>query len=121
VGHTLSNPPAAAALELLADEPYAADIRLALARHPNLGPEQRGRMAAASLEAALGSGDAIYRAIALAQPGASPRALELAADSPHWIERLALALNPAAGAAALARLADDGNRLVRAAARSRRL
>lgn len=110
----------ATALEVLADEPYAADIRLALARHPNLGSAQRQRMIELSLEAALGSGAPIYRAIALGQPGASPQALALAEHSPHWLERLALALNPAATMAALAHLAQDGNSLVRAAARSQR-
>jgi hypothetical protein len=105
------------ALELLADEPYAADIRLAVVAHTNVSAAQREKLERASLEAALGSGDPIYRAVALSQPGAPPRALELALDSPHWIERLALALNPAATDAALIRLGADGNRLVGAAAR----
>lgn len=108
-----------AALEALADELYAADIRLHLAAHPNLGPEQRRKMVEASLDAALGAGDPLYRAIALSHPEAHPRALALADRSPHWLERLALAGNPAAPGEAIARLTADGNRLVRAAARAR--
>lgn len=103
-------------LTLLADEPYAAEIRVILAGHPNLGPEQRATMIASSLGAAIASGSPIYRAIALAHPDVSPDAVELALRSPHWVERLALALSPAAGAAELGRLAEDGHRLVRAAA-----
>lgn len=117
VARNPSAPPAA--LELLADELYAADIRLHLAAHANLGPAQRQKMVEASLDAALGAGDPLYRAIALSHPAAHPRALALADRSPHWLERLALALNPAAPPAALARLAGDGNRLVRAAAAER--
>jgi hypothetical protein len=106
-------------LVLLADELYAADIRIILASHPNLGPEQREVMVASSLEAAIGSGNSIYRAVALAHPAASPESIAAALRSPHWIERLAVALSPATDAAALARLVGDGNRLVRAAARDR--
>jgi hypothetical protein len=117
VARNPSAPPAA--LELLADELYAADIRLHLAAHANLGPAQRQKMVEASLDAALGAGDPLYRAIALSHPAAHPRALALAERSPHWLERLALALNPAVSSEALARLAADGNRLVRAAASER--
>jgi hypothetical protein len=104
-------------LSLLADELYAADIRVILIGHPNLGPEQRAAMVSSSLEAAVGSGSPIYRAIALSHPDVSPEAAERALRSPHWVERLAMALSPTTGAEALARLASDGNRLVRAAAK----
>lgn len=117
VARNPSAPPEA--LELLADELYAADIRLHLAAHANLGPAQRRKMVEASLDAALGAGDPIYRAVALSHPEAHPRALALADRSPHWLERLGLACNPAASPEALGRLAEDGNRLVRAAARAR--
>lgn len=104
-------------LNLLADEPYAADIRVILAGHPNLGPEQRAVMVTSSLEAAIGSGHPIYRAIALSHPGIQPEVYDLVLRSPHWIERLALALSPGVSREALERLIQDGNRLVRAAAR----
>jgi hypothetical protein len=38
--------------------------------------------------------------------------------APEWLERYAIARNPAAPRAALETLANDGNRLVRAAARA---
>lgn len=103
-------------LDLLADELYGTEIRLILATHPNLNAEQRARMVAQALNAALGSGDPIYRTIALAQPAIDPEALELAPGSPHWIERLAAARNSALSEAGRAILRNDGNRLVRAAA-----
>lgn len=108
-----------AALELLADELYAADIRLYLAMHANLGPAQREKMKVTSLDAALGAGDDLYRAIALCHPQAHPRALALADRSPHWLERLALARNPSTPPETLARLREDGNTIVRAAAAER--
>lgn len=107
------------ALELLADEPYASDIRLILASHPRLGADQRARMEQASIEAAISSGDPIYRAIGLSHPLAPADALAATARSPQWIERLALVFNPAAPAETLTHLAEDGHRLVRAAARQR--
>jgi hypothetical protein len=106
-------------LILLADELYATDIRIILASHPNLGPEQRAIMVTSSLEAALGSGSPIYRAIALSHPAVDPAIIALALRSPHWIERLAVALSPAADSITLAHLTEDGNRLVRAAAQER--
>ena len=105
------------ALALLADEYYALDIPLLLAAHGNLPPEQRERLAATALERAREGADPLHRAVALARADA-PAALLLArARSPHWVERLAVALNPAAPAEARAALVHDGNRLVRAAAR----
>ncbi|NTV63175.1 MAG: hypothetical protein HGA65_06525, partial [Oscillochloris sp.] len=97
-------------LLLLANEEYAADIRIILAGHPNLGTEQRALMAASSLAAAAGSDHPLYRAIVLAQPSVSTELTALALRSPHWVERLSLALNPAANPAALSQLAQDGNR-----------
>lgn len=107
-----------AALTLLADEPYAADIRLTLAAHPNLSPELRARLLAHSLAQAIATPDPCYRAVALAHPDTSPELLAAHADSPHWIERVAVALNPGTPPDARRLLAEDGNRLVRAAARS---
>jgi hypothetical protein len=117
VARNLATPPDV--LILLADELYAADIRIILASHPNLGPEQRAIMVTSSLEAALGSGSPIYRAIALSYAAVDPAIIALALRSPHWIERLAVALSPAADATTLAHLTEDGNRLVRAAAQER--
>ncbi|MEI7770331.1 MAG: hypothetical protein WCI67_10105 [Chloroflexales bacterium] len=57
--------------------------------------------------------------VALATQGLVSAWLEAALRSPHWNERLAVALSPVADTAALARLAEDGNWLVRAAARER--
>jgi len=99
-------------LMLLANEEYAADIRIILARHPNLGAEQRAMMVANSLAAAISSNHPIYRAISLAHPDVPPEVADQALRSPHWVERLALTLNPAADTATLAQLAGDGNRLV---------
>jgi hypothetical protein len=106
------------ALALLVDEPYAADIRLILAAHPGLPPELRADLRAASLEQALGTPDPVYRAIALAHPTAAPATLVDDAESPCWLERVAVACNPATPAAARRLLREDGNRLVRAAARA---
>lgn len=112
------NPSASAdALALLVDEPYAMDIPLALAAHPNTSDAQRARMAATALENAWEGGQPLYRAIALSQPDTSAERLAAQARSPFWVERLAVALHPRTPAATRATLADDGNRLVCAAAR----
>lgn len=112
------NPNAPAeALALLADEVYAMDIPLALAAHPNVAVAQRERLIAAALEHAWGSCEPFYRAIALAQPETPLARLAAQARSPHWIERIAVALHPLTPASIRTTLAEDGNRLVRAAAR----
>lgn len=153
------NPQApAAALEHLADELFAADIRQTLVTHPNLPPALRERILTNTLVACLRSGDPFYHAIALAHPALTtapaataatwsdlmapdadpldvalsqvvlgglftPQAtvtdLESGARSPVWLERCAVARNPGAPQQLLAALADDGNRLVRAAAQAR--
>ncbi|NJM05831.1 hypothetical protein HC891_05980, partial [Candidatus Gracilibacteria bacterium] len=107
----------AAALALLADEWLAPDIQLVLAGHLNLNPSLHEAIAAAAIERAFGSNDAFYRAIALAQPQPTRDELEQSARSPFWIERLAVADNPAIPADLRQLLTDDGNRFVRAAAR----
>lgn len=109
-----------AALARLVDEPYAADIRLALAAHPRFDQALRQQMRHSSLEQALLSGDSLYRAIALSQADADERALLVGAHSFSWLDRLAVARNKAAPAEALALLVQDGHRLVRAAARMAR-
>lgn len=115
VAHNPSAPPAA--LDMLADEPYATDLRLAVAAHPNLAPAQRATILAHSIEHALGSGDPVYVAIGLSQQGLPAERLAFFAGSPFWLERLAVALNPGTDPTIRAQLTDDGNRLVRAAAR----
>lgn len=118
IAHNPHAPPEA--LALLADEPYATDLRLTVAAHPNLSPAQRAQLLAHSLEHALGSLDPVFGAIALSQPALPVEQFTLFAGSPYWLERLALALNPATPQEVRAPLADDGNRLVRAAAREPR-
>jgi hypothetical protein len=113
------NPAAGAeVLALLVDEPYAADIRLALAVHPNFDQRLRAQMRNSSLEQALNCGDAFYRAIALCQPETEANSLLEAAYSYNWLDRLAVALNPNTPTRARELLIVDGHRLVRAAARS---
>lgn len=114
VAHNPSAPPEA--LHLLADEPYATDLRLTMAAHPNLAPARRATILAHSLEHALGSYDPVYVAIGLSQQGLATERLGAFAGSPFWLERLAVALNPGTDPTTRARLAEDGNRLVRAAA-----
>lgn len=106
------------ALALLADEPYAADIRLILAAHPNLAPAQRDLLFANSLAQALATPDPLCHAVALAHPSAPEDALADYAEAPAWLERVAVALNPRTPPAVRKALAEDGNRLVRAAARA---
>lgn len=105
------------ALELLAEEVYATDIRRSLVRHRNLPPALRAQILARALAACLATGQTLYRSIALAHPQTPPDDLERGAASPAWLERLAVARNPAAPRPALMRLAQDGNMFVRAAAR----
>lgn len=115
LAHNPAAPPEA--LALLVDEPYAADIRLALAGHPAFAHELRTQLISSSIEQALYGGDLFYRAVALAQPTIDPARLLVGACSFSWLDRLAVACNPAAPAEALDLLAEDGNRIVRAAAR----
>lgn len=105
------------ALALLVDEVFADDIRLILAAHPNLPPDLRERLRNHALATARQLATPFYRAIAAAHHNASIDDLHLAAYSPFWIERLAVALNPHTPTATRALLADDGNRLVRKAAK----
>jgi hypothetical protein len=105
-----------AALALLADEPYAADIRLILAAHPNLGPAERDLLLRNSLDQALNTFEPFYQALALAHPSAEPTILADYAEAPDWLARLAVALNPTTPAALRATLVHDGNRFVRTAA-----
>ncbi|MCG8349437.1 MAG: hypothetical protein MI924_16850 [Chloroflexales bacterium] len=126
--HTPAN-----ALEYLADEIYASDIRRLVACHPNLQETLHAKLLLNTLIAALHSGEVIYRAMVLAHPqfaaiqaqvnermpGWLPEAcleLETWARSPLWLERFATARNPNAPDWMLTLPANDGNRLVRAAA-----
>lgn len=114
VAHNPAAPPEALA-SLLAD--LAADVRRAALRHPGLPADLRERTRLASLEAAAVSSEPLVRAVALCHT-ADEAALQAAALSPCWAERLAVALNPRCPPEALQMLADDGHRLVRAAART---
>jgi hypothetical protein len=109
-----------AALALLADEPFAADLRLIVAAHPNLAAGQRAQILAHSLRHALESYDPVYAAIALSSADLAAEQIAPFVGSPFWLERLAVAMNPAADPIAREQLAADGNRLVRAAAREPR-
>lgn len=104
------------ALTFLVDEVYAADIRLMLAAHPNLSVPQRERLIAHAGAQLPDLADPFYRAIGLSHATATEERLHAATRSPHWLERLAVALNPITPPALLAPLLEDGNRLVRAAA-----
>ena len=115
LAHNPAAPPEA--LALLVDEPYAADIRLALVAHPAFAYDLRTQLISSSIEQALYDGDPFYRSIALAQGSLAPARLLVGARSFSWLDRLAVACNPATPAEGLALLAEDGNRIVRAAAR----
>ncbi len=132
-----------AVLECLAGA-QATEVRLVVARKPELPPEILNRLAgdadlevrravrrhprrSAATEAAL-RGAALCQAsehgldlcqlLALSHPEQPAEGLRKGAIHRYWECRLAVALNPKAGPELLSRLACDGNRLVRAAARS---
>lgn len=121
-----------------------AEVRLAVARRPDLPPELQRRLAgdgapevrravrrhprrSAATEAAL-RGAALRQAgengldlcqfLALSHPEQPPEGRQRGADHRDWRCRLAVALNPKAEPELLMRLSRDGNRLVRAAARA---
>lgn len=107
----------ARALELMAGDLSVAVRRLVLA-HPLTPAAARQRILARSLEMCLTSSEPFYHAVALAHPQAPADALLQAGRSPEWLVRLAAAQNPHAPRELLAALSEDGNQLVRAAARA---
>jgi hypothetical protein len=62
--------------------------------------------------------ESLYHILALAHPATPPAYIESRVGSPEWLERFAITRNPRAPAGALASLARDGNRLVRASAQA---
>lgn len=94
----------------------AVEVRRAVWAHPATPPETRAPLLAAAMADCLQSTTTLCRMLALAHPDAPVLYLEARAGAPEWAERFAIARNPGAPLQLLLRLADDGNRLVRAAA-----
>lgn len=94
----------------------AVDVRRAVHAHPATPAGVYAPMLAAALADCMQSTTTLCRLLALAHPSAPPAYLEARAAAPDWAERFAIARNPQAPAGLLRQLADDGNRLVRAAA-----
>ena len=105
------------ALELMAGDLSVAVRRLVLA-HPLTPPTARRHILTRSLDMCLTSSEPFYHAVALAHPQAPIAALLQAGRSPEWLVRLAAAQNPHAPHELLVMLSEDGNQLVRAAARA---
>jgi hypothetical protein len=108
----------ASLLEQLASD-RSARVRQAVLAHPDVPALARERILVAALEHCQMLSEPIYQTIALAHPLTPATKLMAGVRSIEWIERYALARNPAAPDEALQALAQDGNRLVRAAARER--
>jgi hypothetical protein len=105
-------------LEQLAGD-RSARVRQAVLAHTHAPAQVRERILLAALEHCQMLSEPAYQTIALAHPLTPPAKLIAGTRSLEWIERYAIARNPAAPDEALATLAQDGNRLVRAAARDR--
>lgn len=104
------------ALEIMADDMGVGVRRLVLA-NPRTPASALSKILARSLDMCLVSSEPFYHAIALAHPKVPLAAFERVAQSPDWLSRFAAAQNPHAPQALLEQLSQDGNRLVRAAAR----
>ena len=104
------------ALELMAGDLSVGVRRLVLA-HPLTPASAREQILARSLDMCLLSSEPFYHAVALAHPAVPDTALAQAGQSSEWLVRLAAARNPRASHELLLALSEDGNRLVRAAAR----
>lgn len=108
-----ANPAAALALvEAMLDDPDEG-VRRTAARHYR---RQGGSLARFLGVHAVGR-PSLGRLIALWHPAVPVCALTAQARSIYWLERYAVARNPATPPAVRTRLGDDGNRLVAAAAR----
>jgi hypothetical protein len=104
-------------LEQLAGD-RSARVRHAVLAHPNAPAQTRERILLAALEHCQMLSEPAYQTIALAHPLTPAAKLLAGVRSLEWIERYAIARNPAAPDEALVALTQDGNRLVRAAARA---
>jgi hypothetical protein len=102
-------------LEYLAGD-RSARVRQAVLAHPSAPAQARERILLAALEHCQMLSEPLYQTIALAHPLTPAEKLAARVYSTEWVERYAIARNPAAPGEALAALAQDGNRLVRAAA-----
>lgn len=120
IRRTVARNPSAplAALELLAND-IAADIRRIVISHQHVTPTLHECMVHEVLDLCLESAHPLERAIALSHPAVPVDAWLAGVDSPQWVERLAVVYRPAIPTDALASLCDDGNSLVRRAARQR--
>jgi hypothetical protein len=98
----------------------ANEVRHAVLLHPNTPPRTHEAMLSQALTRCAASGNIFCRIIALAHHTTPGDTLTAAVDSPHWLERYAVASNPNAPAQLLLVLAEDGNRVVRDAASGRR-
>ncbi|MFL5805175.1 MAG: HEAT repeat domain-containing protein [Roseiflexaceae bacterium] len=105
-------------IERLASD-RSACVRQAVLAHPDAPTQARERILVAALEHCQMLSEPIYQTIALGHPLTPAAKLMAGVRSLEWMERYALARNPAAPDEALVALAQDGNRLVRAAARER--
>lgn len=111
--------PAAILAELLHD--IDENVRLLALRNPNLEPAVLERYCAQLVLRGSRSRFALNRAVALSRPEMPPHELAKVRHwaAPEWVVRLAVAQNPHTPRPVLERLAQDANRLVRAAAARR--
>lgn len=93
--------------------------RRELLKRADLPAEWRARLRAGTLSRALFGPALFARVAALAHPEAPSDALQKFVERGRWIERYAVARNPAAPVALLTRLANDSNILVRSLAQER--
>jgi len=104
-----------AILERLAGD-LSVEVRRAVMNHRLTAASARARILASSLDMCTRTSETFYHTLALANPAVPPEYLEARTGAPEWIERFAIARNPRTPRLLLERLANDGNRLVRAAA-----
>lgn len=107
---------AEATLLRLADDVYNP-IRWAVLERPDLTAALRQQMLAHVLRTCATGSEPFYRMVAYAHDQTPASFLLTGPAAPDWRCRYALAVNPAAPGAALRLLLDDGNALVRMAAR----
>jgi hypothetical protein len=107
----------ASILERLAGD-HAVEVRRAVLAHPLTPAAARTVMLERSLDMCARSSESFYHVLALAHPLAPTAYVQSRASSPEWLERYAIARNPRAPHSALVQLTEDGNRIVRAAARA---
>ncbi|WP_337868476.1 hypothetical protein [Meiothermus sp.] len=111
--------PAATLAELLRD--VDENVRLSALRNPNLEPASLERYRAQLVLQGSRSRFTLNRAVALSRPEIPPHELAKVRHwaAPEWMVRYAVAQNPHTPRPILERLAQDANRLVRAAAARR--